>query len=204
MKSRDWDERYAAVDLVWSAGPNRWVEELASDLPPGRALDVAAGEGRNAIWLASRGWTVVAADFSPVAVERAQRLAAEQLGEAADRFTAVVSDALDPAPEGGPYELVLFSYLQLPAGERRRAWARGIEAAALGGRVVVIGHASRNLSEGWGGPQDPAVLYDPEAVVAEVGDQPVDVESAELKVRAVETDDGTHEALDTVVVLRRR
>ena len=204
MKSRDWDERYAAVDLVWSAGPNRWVEEIASDLPPGRALDVAAGEGRNAIWLASRGWTVVAADFSPVAVERAQRLAAEQLGDAADRFTAVVSDALDPAPEGGPYELVLFSYLQLPAGERRRAWARGIEAAAPGGRVVVIGHASRNLSEGWGGPQDPAVLYDPEAVVAEVSDQPVDVESAELKVRAVETDDGTHEALDTVVVLRRR
>ncbi|EWT05252.1 methyltransferase [Intrasporangium chromatireducens Q5-1] len=204
MKSRDWDERYAAVDLVWSAGPNRWVEELASDLPPGRALDVAAGEGRNAIWLASRGWTVVAADFSPVAVERAQRLGADQLGEAADRFTSVVSDALEPAPEGGPYDLVLFSYLQLPAGERRRAWARGIEAAAPGGRVVVIGHASRNLSEGWGGPQDPAVLYDPEAVVAEVSDQPVDVESAELKVRPVGTDDGTHEALDTVVVLRRR
>lgn len=117
MKSRDWDERYAAVDLVWSAGPNRWVEELGSELPPGRALDVAA---------------------------------------------------------------------------------------APGGRVVVIGHASRNLGEGWGGPQDPAVLYDPEAVVAEVSDQPVDVESAEVRVRPVETDDGTHEALDTVVVLRRR
>jgi SAM-dependent methyltransferase len=204
MKSHDWDERYAAVDLVWSAGPNRWVEELTTDLPPGRALDVAAGEGRNAIWLASRAWTVVAADFSEVAIDRAGRLARDQLGEAADRFTAVVSDALEPAPEGGPYDLVIFSYLQLPQEERRRAWARGIEAAAPGGRILVIGHASRNLHEGWGGPQDPKVLYDPEEVVAEVTDQPVDVESSDLKVRPVETDEGVREALDTVVVLRRR
>lgn len=204
MKSRDWDERYAAVDLVWSAGPNRWVEEIAADVPPGRALDVAAGEGRNAIWLASRGWSVVAADFSEVAIERARRLASEQLGDAADRFTAVVSDALEPAPEGGPYDLVLFSYLQLPEQERRTAWARGIEAAASGARVVVIGHASRNLHEGWGGPQDPTVLYDPDEIVAEVADQPVDVESAEVKARPVETDGGVREALDTVVVLRRR
>ncbi|MDN5796231.1 MAG: class I SAM-dependent methyltransferase [Intrasporangium sp.] len=203
MKARDWDERYAAVDLVWSAGPNRWVEQVAADLPPGRALDVAAGEGRNAIWLASRGWSVVAADFSEVAIERARRLALDQLGADAGRFTGVVGDALAPAPEGGPYDLVLFSYLQLPANERRRAWSRGIEAAAPGGRVVVIGHAARNLGEGWGGPQDLAVLYDADDVVGEVADQPVEVESAEIMVRPVETEDGIHEALDTVVVLRR-
>ncbi len=203
MKSHDWDEKYAAVDLVWSAGPNQWVEQIAADLPPGRALDLAAGEGRNAIWLAGRGWTVVAVDFSEVAIERARRLAADQLGEAAGRFTAVVANALDPAPDGGPFDLVLFSYLQLPADERRQAWARGIEAAAPGGLVVVIGHALRNLAEGWGGPQDPAVVYDPSDVVDEVAGQPVEVESAELRVRVVEKDDGRHEALDTVVVLRR-
>lgn len=203
VKSRDWDEKYAAVDLVWSAGPNQWVEQIAADLPSGRALDIAAGEGRNAIWLAGRGWTVVAVDFSEVAIERARRLAADQLGEAAGRFTAVVANALDPAPDGGPFDLVLFSYLQLPADERRRAWVRGIEAAAPGGLVVVIGHALRNLAEGWGGPQDPSVLYDPSDVVDEVAGQPVEVESAELKVRVVEKDDGRHEALDTVVMLRR-
>lgn len=204
MKPQDWDEKYAAVDLVWSAGPNQWVEQITAGLPPGRAIDIAAGEGRNAIWLASRGWTVVAADFSEVAIERARRLAREQLGEGVDRFTAVVADALAPAPAGGPYDLVLFSYLQLPADERRRAWARGIAAAAPGGRVVIIGHALRNLGEGWGGPPDPTVLYDPDHVVDEVRGQPVEVESADLKVRVVEKDDEVHEALDTVVVLRRR
>ncbi|OIJ94532.1 hypothetical protein [Streptomyces colonosanans] len=53
--SRAWDERYAARDLVWGAEPNRWVAQETSDLQPGRALDLAAGEGRNALWLASRG-----------------------------------------------------------------------------------------------------------------------------------------------------
>ena len=60
MDSAAWDARYAAQELVWSAEPNRFVVEELSDLPPGRALDVAAGEGRNAIWLASRGWRVTA------------------------------------------------------------------------------------------------------------------------------------------------
>lgn len=208
MDSSDWDARYAAVDLVWSATPNQWVEELVAPLTPGRALDVAAGEGRNAIWLVTQGWEAVAADYSAVAVERARALGDERLGDLADRLTTVVADATAPAP-GGPaaYDLVLFSYLQLPMQDWRKALASGIEAAAPGGRVIVIAHALSNLTAGWGGPQDPTVLYDPEDVVAVVDglpDLPVDVELAELRTRHVTKDDGEHEALDTVVVLRRR
>jgi SAM-dependent methyltransferase len=208
MDSRDWDARYAAVDLVWSADPNQWVEELVTPLTAGRALDVAAGEGRNAIWLVEQGWEAVAADYSEVAVERARALGDERLGDRAGRLTTVVADATEPA-HGGPaaYDLVLFSYLQLPMQEWRKALASGIEAAAPGGRVIVIAHALSNLTAGWGGPQDPAVLYDPEDVVAVVKglpDLPVDVELAELRTRHVTKDDGEHDALDTVVVLRRR
>ena len=46
------------------------MEAALADLPPGRAVDLAAGEGRNAVWLASRGWDVTAVDFSRVALER--------------------------------------------------------------------------------------------------------------------------------------
>ena len=56
MDAEDWDERYAAQRLVWSAEPNQFVAAECADLPPGRAVDLAAGEGRNAIWLARRGW----------------------------------------------------------------------------------------------------------------------------------------------------
>jgi SAM-dependent methyltransferase len=204
MDAQTWDERYGASDLVWSAGPNQWVEELTQGLTPGRALDVAAGEGRNGIWLATRGWTVLATDYSRVAIERAQRLASDQLGADDGRFRAVVADATEPPPGGsGDFDLVIFSYLQLTADELRRAWAAGVDATAPGGVLLVIGHAARNLTEGHGGPQDASLLYDPEDVVAGVSGLPVTVESAELRVRHVQTDDGEREALDTVAVLRR-
>ena len=56
MDAEAWNERYRDSELVWSAGPNQFVEAELSGLTPGRALDLAAGEGRNAIWLARRGW----------------------------------------------------------------------------------------------------------------------------------------------------
>ena len=70
MNSEQWDQRYAGEELVWSAGPNIFVAGICAELAPGRVLDLAAGEGRNALWLAERGWQVTAVDFSQVAVDR--------------------------------------------------------------------------------------------------------------------------------------
>jgi 2-polyprenyl-3-methyl-5-hydroxy-6-metoxy-1,4-benzoquinol methylase len=63
MDAQAWDERYTASELLWSATPNQFVAAELSDLAPGRAVDLAAGEGRNALWLAERGWHVTAVDF---------------------------------------------------------------------------------------------------------------------------------------------
>ena len=204
MDASDWDARYAGADLVWSAGPNVWVRELCSSLTPGTALDVAAGEGRNALWLVEQGWTAVAADFSPVAVARMGDIADRRLGERRDRFTAVVADATRAAPRpsgGGAYDLVLVVYLHLPPTEWRAALAAAVSATAVGGAVLVVAHAARNLTEGVGGPQDPGILLDPDDVVASAAGLPVEVELAELRRRAVEGSE--RPALDTVVVLRR-
>lgn len=204
MKASDWDERYAAHDLVWSAEPNRFVAEIIGPMTPGHALDVAAGEGRNAIWMVQQGWTVVAADYSTVAVERMRSLAAERLGDDLTRLTPLVADATQPAP-GGPaaYDLALLSYLQLPAPEWRQALREAVEAVRPGGRVVVVGHAGRNLAEGWGGPGDRSVLYDPDEVLERADGLPVTVEQSGIRERPVDTDEGERVALDTVVVLRR-
>ena len=138
------------------AEPNRFVAEIIGPLTPGHAVDLAAGEGRNAIWMVEQGWTVVASDYSSVAVDRMRSLAADRLGDDASRLTPVVADATQPAP-GGPaaYDLALLCYLQLPADEWRQALRAAVEAVRPGGRVVVIGHAGRNLAEGWGGPSEP-------------------------------------------------
>jgi SAM-dependent methyltransferase len=201
MDAADWDARYAGADLVWSASPNVWVRELCASLPPGRALDVAAGEGRNALWLVEQGWTVTAADFSPVAVERVRQVADERLDAAGrSRLDAVVADATEQAP-GTAYDLVLFSYLHLPPQEWARAVSAGVAATAVGGHIVVVAHARRNLTDGVGGPQDPGILLDPHDVVASVAGLPVVVELAETRARDVAG--APRPALDTVVRLRR-
>lgn len=204
VDARDWDARYAAADLVWSVEPNRFVVEVVTPLTPGAALDIAAGEGRNAIWMVQQGWTVTAVDYSEVAVGRMRALASDRLGDAAARLTPLVADATSPAP-GGPaaYDLVLLSYLQVPRDDLRAAVGHAVEATRPGGRVVVVGHAGRNLTEGHGGPSERGVLYDPDEVIEAVGAAPVEVESADIRVRPVDTDEGPREALDTVVVLRR-
>jgi SAM-dependent methyltransferase len=205
MDAADWDRRYGGTDLVWSGSANVFVAEVVGDMTPGRALDIAAGEGRNAVWLAEQGWQVTAADFSPVAVERTREIARTRLGDHADAVTAVVADATQPAPEdtgGAGYDLVLFSYLQVPRETWNQALAHGVAAAAPGGYVLVVAHAVRNLDEGTGGPQDPSVLHDPEDILASAADLPVEVVSARLRHRDVEGAD--RPALDSVVLLRRR
>src|SRR5579875_1878471 len=75
MDRAEWDARYAGEELLWRAEPNQFLVEEVAELPPGRALDVACGEGRNAIWLAEHGWNATGVDFSEVALAKARRLA---------------------------------------------------------------------------------------------------------------------------------
>ena len=97
MDAEAWDERYADSELVWSVEPNQFVAAECADLPPGRALDLAAGEGRNSIWLARRGWDVTAVDFSQAGLDKGRRLAGELEIEwvCADVVTGVGLDKLD-------------------------------------------------------------------------------------------------------------
>lgn len=198
-----WDERYGQKEMVWSIGPNLWVEQIAADLPPGRALDLAAGEGRNALWLAGLGWRATAVDFSRVGLDRAEQLAAQRLGAGAGRFTTVCADLLTYVPDQETYDLVLIAYLQVPAEERRQVVRSAAGALAAHGRLLVVAHDSENLDHGYAGPQDPAVLYTAPDVVADLDGTGLVVERAERVVRRVETEEGPREALDSLVLARR-
>jgi SAM-dependent methyltransferase len=155
MDAETWDARYAAAQRVWSAEPNHWVVLLTEDLPVGRALDLGAGEGRNALWLAARGWAVTAVDFSAVAVERGRASAG------GTRVDWQVADVTSYAPDA-PLDLVLVCYLHLPREVMREVLARAAAWVAPDGHLVVVGHAVRNLADGCGGPQDPDRLHDAE------------------------------------------
>lgn len=185
-----WDERYAAAERVWSAGPNREVERIVAGWPPGRALDLGAGEGRHALWLAEKGWQVTAVDFSAVGIDRGRR-EAESRGLAVDWVVEDVT-AWHP-PEGTAYDLALVAYLHIPEDvfSRLGRWL------APGGALVVVGHALRNLTEGVGGPQDPTLLHTTEQLRAAARD--LDIERCEEVVRGTDAGD----AIDVVLVARR-
>src|SRR5262245_28288183 len=79
MSSTFWDERYSADELAYGEAPNEFLAGMAGRLPrSGSALDIGAGEGRNALFLASCGLSVLAVDQSEVGMRKAQRLARER------------------------------------------------------------------------------------------------------------------------------
>lgn len=194
----DWNARYAGKELLWTAQPNRLFASEVAGLAPGRALDVACGEGRNAVWLAEQGWRVVAADFSDVALAKAAELAAARGVE----VDWVLADVLDYEPAQRAFDLVAVLYLHLPQPELGRAIRSAAAAVAPGGTLLVLGHDTTNLTDGHGGPKDASVLFTPEDVVADLGD--LDVERAEKVRRVVELEDGAAVAIDAFVRAARQ
>jgi SAM-dependent methyltransferase len=194
MKRDDWNARYAASELVWGVEPNRFVAAEAGDLPAGRALDLACGEGRNAIWLAQRGWQVTATDFADAAIDKGRKLAARAGVEVDWR----VDDVITWVPPAGAFDLVLCSYLQLPPDERAVVFANAAAAVAPRGTFLLVAHDSRNLTDGYGGPQEAPVLYCAADVVPFLDGFSI-VRAGEI-VREVERPDGeVAHAIDCLV-----
>ncbi|UOY03554.1 class I SAM-dependent methyltransferase [Blastococcus sp. PRF04-17] len=191
MRAADWDERYAEAQQ-WSSAPNALVAELLEEVPPGDAVDLAAGEGRHALWLAGRGWRVTAVDFSAVGLDRGRR----QPGAGA--VTWVTADVLTWTTTPASLDLVLVAYLHLPVEDGAAVLTRAVSWLRPGGRLLVLGHDLANIADGVGGPQEPAILHsvDRLAPVAEL----LDVDRLEQVRR--ETPAGT--ALDTLLWGRRR
>jgi SAM-dependent methyltransferase len=196
VKRERWDRKYAETELLWSAGPNRFLVAEVDGLPPGRALDLACGEGRNAVWLAERGWKVVGVDFSEVAISKA-RARVERDGVEVE---LVAADLLEYQPDPSAYGLVVVLYLHLPPDERRLVLERASSAMAPGGTLFLVGHHSANIAEGVGGPSEPSILYTPEEIAAELPG--LEIEKADRVLRDVAGED--RPAIDALVRARRR
>ena len=201
MSAADWDERYQGPDLVWSATPNMWVAQQTRDLVPGRALDLACGEGRNSIWLSQQGWQVTGADFSAAGLNKARTLARSQPAPA-HAITWLCADAT-MFTSASTFDLVMLVYLQLPPHERRAAIHAAWRVLAPEGILLVIAHHLDNLHAGVGGPQDPEVLYTQQDVLADLAliDSAATIQLAQRVERAVTGHDLP--ALDALVRARK-
>lgn len=140
-----WNERYAGRALH-SGRVNATLANQVADLTPGRALDVGAGEGGDARWLAAHGWQVTATDFSSVALERGA--AAAEAEGVADRIAWREVDARTFDPGDERWDLVTSFFLHLPAGGMADVVRRLGAAVAPGGTLLVVGHHPDDLATG--------------------------------------------------------
>ena len=169
---------------MWSLTPNQFVERELADLPPGRALDLAAGEGRNALWLARRGWQVTAVDFSSEGL-RTGRSLQERAGLDPAVIDWVCADVLTWDTGGPVFDLVVLAYLQVVEDERRTACRRAFAALREGGTFFLVAHDTTNLTEGTGGPTDASVLFTAEEVLGDLDGERFEVQRAERVERRV-------------------
>jgi SAM-dependent methyltransferase len=193
MDATGWDEKYReAAHLLWHAAPNVFVADRLRDATPGRGLDLAAGEGRNAIWLASLGWKMTAVDFSQVAVNRGAALGTD--------VDFVVGDVLEWETDAR-FDLILIAYLHLQSAEYEKVVHRAIEWLEPGGELFMIGHDVSNVEHGWGGPQDPEILWDVDEMIGWM--EGLTIVEGQVVRRPVETDGGRMFARDALVRGRR-
>jgi len=192
-----WDRRWAGDRPHTTTAPSRFLIAEVADLPAGTALDLACGAGRNAVWLAERGWRVTGVDFSATALGMARALAARSRV----RVEWIEADVVTWTPAPRAYDLVCVLYLQLPASERRIVLAHAADAVRPGGTLLVVGHDLLNLTEGWGGPTQADVLFTSDDVVAELPD--LEIQKAGRVRRVVQDDGASREAIDAMVRAQR-
>jgi SAM-dependent methyltransferase len=192
-----WDERHRSGDFEGD-GPNPTLVLGASGLHAGTALELAAGSGTNAVWLAGQGWHTTAVDWSPVGLANGRAKAADARVE----VEWLERDLFEWSPPAGSFDLVVIVYLHVPPIERCPVYAAAAAAVAPGGRLLIVGHDRLNATEGEGGPPDSVRLFTAAEVAAELlaVDPTLVVERAEV-VRRVPPPGRA--PIDALLVLRR-
>lgn len=188
MDANYWNEKYATDEYIYTTTVNRFVKEYLEDLPAGKLIDLAGGEGRNAVWFAERGWQVEVVDFAEKALAKFLKLAEER--DVASLATATVSDATGFQAKLAPADLGLVGYLQIPKAQLATAIAQLVEQLKPGATFFGVWHAIDNLEGGFGGPRDPEVLPGVESLTEILSGLRVNIETIEIRDGQIQTREG--------------
>ncbi len=166
-----WDERYAGEEYFYGVEPNAFLVSQASLLKPGMScLAVADGEGRNGVWLAQQGLDVLSLDASPVALDKARKLA-QQRGVAM-RFEQVDLMQWDGGEDR--FDVVVAIFIQfVPPGQREQLFERIKRYLKPGGLLLLQGYTPRQLEYRTGGPSQAENLYSEDLLRNSFGDMDI-------------------------------
>jgi len=203
MDEAFWDARYGTADRIWSGKPNPQLVADTAELAPGRALDVGAGEGADAIWLAERGWTVDALDISGVALQRGRAEATARGADIAARIDWLHADVLSDELPAGPYDLVSLQFMHFSKADRTSLFQRCIAAVAPGGTLQVVAHHPPDLHTTAHRPKMPDFFYAADEV-AELLDEDWTVVACDARPRSATDPHGDPISIHDAVLVARR
>ncbi len=157
MSFEFWNTRYATEEYVFGTAPNVFLASQTQHLKPGQtALAIADGEGRNGVWLAQQGLHVHAIDFSPAALAKAAKLAAERGVQVAFEQ----ADVLNWSWPEAAYDIVVAIFIQFAPPPERERIIEGIRRTLKpGGTLILQGYTPKQIEFATGGPSNPANMY---------------------------------------------
>jgi hypothetical protein len=204
MDSNYWDEKYSTEEFIYTKVVNRFVAELCGKIPAfgnKRAIELAGGEGRNAVWLAQQGWHIEDIDFSQKALDKYLAFAEEE--GVAERCTATCADATLFEPQVSPVELAVIGYLQIPEEQLEIATRRIAGYVSQGGYLMGVWHSRDNLAGGFGGPRDPDVLPNVATISKALEGTGLEIEILENREGQIQTKEGLKPSTTLVLLAKR-
>lgn len=166
MTQHFWNQRYSSAELVYGSEPNAFLVEMSIHFPAkGHALDIAAGEGRNAVFLASRHLDTLAVDQSDVGLKKAAQLA-QQRGVT---LQTQVADLNDFAATPNSFDVISSIFAHMPRAVRAKVHGHVFRWLKPGGWFILEAYAPDQINRDTGGPKDPDMLASLEMLVSELG-----------------------------------
>jgi SAM-dependent methyltransferase len=160
----EWDERYGKPGYTYGTEPNGFLRSVVDRIPRGRILSLGEGEGRNAVFLAQRGYDVLGIDASIVGLTKAQALAAECGVQIRTEVTDLRTYPIDP----GSWDGIISIFCHLPEDDRQDLHRRVVAGLRPGGVFVLEAYTPKQLEYRTGGPPVRALLVSLGALRAEL------------------------------------
>ena len=158
-----WDQRYNAKDHVYGTQVNDFLKSMSHELPKGKVLCLAEGEGRNAVWLAEQGYEVTAVDSSKIGLQKADQLA-EQRGVS---ITTLCVDLADFDIGETQWGAIVSIFCHLPAPLRRNVHQRCVKGLSSGGVFLLEAYTPLQLDYKTGGPPAAEMMMDSDSLKEE-------------------------------------
>jgi SAM-dependent methyltransferase len=153
-----WDDRYSGETYAYGTEPNAFFRKVLDTLEPGRLLVPADGEGRNGVYAATRGWDVLAIDFS----QNARRKAVELANQRKVRIHYLISDLFQYPYPHERFDAVALIFVHMPAEKRTQLHHLLLSALKPGGTLFIEAFSKKQLRYASGGPRDEGLLFSSE------------------------------------------